>query len=355
MGLMSFLSSLVNGDEEEDETALPNRKWGYDQEGYLTPGIAGQENAGPPQSQGGMSMIDEWTPKKGTVLGALADAVSFYENGTTPFSAERDKMNMRNAMEGMAEDPMRAAARVAQVDPEIGMKLHGQAVDDKRQQHNLDRQNELLEFQKRKLVFDRVGNMMGVARSRYQTRGGDDGTWSQMRQQAINYAQQHGIDVTHIIPEQYDADAVETIALGEMPVTQQVKVAVDQDQHRETMGYRREVLDERREHHRGTREQGGARVVISEGNLDERRRNNRVNNNLDERQETRLEKKTPEGRQNFQTKWGIATTSKDRMTMRITPRKGVADDGDGYIYYVNTGTPEKPFWQRTRKAPKKKK
>jgi hypothetical protein len=261
MGLLSFLG--LGGKKPRE----PQKPWGYDPDGYLVqqePALGGapQGAMGGPEEEPDDIVVtgDPWKPKNQSLLSILGDMIAYQADGSTPFAEQNERRNMMEASKTLMSDPDQAIRRISKFNPELAWKYREKTVDDKRMQHNLDRQNELLDFQKRKHVFSQVGNMMNVAAKR-----GDVQTWTEMRNRALTYAQTHGIDASTIIPEQFDPEALEYIALGEVPVAKQMQLEETKDWHGKTDAYRHANLEERRDYHSGQLSLGRERNGISAG------------------------------------------------------------------------------------------
>lgn len=326
MGLLSFLSSLVNGDDEEAGGGSAPHKFGYDADGYLVPQMNKPipESVAPHSSDDIVVKGDSWKPKKNTVLGAIADAISYYSDGTTPFKDERDKANMESASKGLMNHPEEAIGRLAQINPEFAWKQRGQVTDDKRMQGGLDRQNQLLEFQKQKHVYSQLANMMGVAVKRK-----NPANWTQMRQQALNYANQYGIDASGIIPENYDEDAIDTITLGSVPVAKQMQLDETKQYHGDTMDYRNRNLEERSRYHQGQLGLGEQRVGVQAKNSDETARHN---TETEATAKQNANQSPHAARRTIQTKYGPAVISPDGA------RAILSHGGKNYGYTIVNGT-----------------
>lgn len=261
MGLFSFLSKLTK-DDDEDKGVGPGSNYNYDHDGYLA------RNG--PLAQPDQSDIavrgDPWKPHKDTILGAIADAVASYTDDGTPFQDERNKRNMIEASKGLYGHPDEAVSRIAKFDPTTAWKLRSQVADDQRGDRSQQRLDDVADMNRKQKVYGQVASMMNVAAKRPEN-------WQQMRQQALNYAQQYNVDVSQIIPENYDQNALETIAQGMVPVAKQMSTAEQVRNHDLQHDDRREGHSIGRERNQIMREQGGARIGISEENAETARQN----------------------------------------------------------------------------------
>lgn len=360
MGLLSFLSSLVNGDhEDKDETngQVPH-SWSQDADGYLVPHfgqgaqIAAAQAPSPvapinppqdpyytasaapmaaPQSPSpvGPAATDEqeitvsgdpWKPHKGTVLGAIADAIASYTDDGTPFADARDKRNLMEASEGMTSHPMDAIRRIAKVDPKKAWELLNQAQDNTRQQGSLDRQNRMLDLQNENLLFTRSAGMMRAATPT---------NWQAMREQALKFGQARGMDLSPYIPEQYDPDAVSYIAAGAIPPAKQVQLEETGRHNKATESIGQQNADTRSRYTDAAIQQGDARIGIGQQNAD----TGLMNAETSAAREGKMPNKGPGTP--IQTKYGPAVISADGTTMTMYPHDEVAPqgyDGKGIKY-----------------------
>ena len=311
------------------------------------PADPGQYYPQDPPANGGeqLSVIaDRWKPHKPTILGAIADAYLMSKGMKPMFSQQRKSENMENAMKGFTDDPMRSIRRVGQFDPDSAWKMYNETVDNQRQKGSLDRQNQLFDFQKQKYVYGQLAGMMGVAAKR-----NDPSTWSTMREQALKYGQTFGIDASNIIPEQFDPNAIETIALGSVPVGKQMQLDETHRYHDDTTQYRRDSLEERRNYHGQQVQLGARRAATGEGNLSERQEHNDV---TEQQGADRLDK-TPAkpSVRAYDTKYGRGMVNKEGTQMNIIPDPRVDQSKlhktkNGYrLIYDNLGTPDKPIWR----------
>jgi hypothetical protein len=352
MGLLSFLSSLVNGDDEGGGSPT---KFGYDDEGYLVPQAPqGAQAPGtmapqalapqPPAPHSADDVIavtgDSWKPKKDTILGALADAISYYTDGTTPFKDERDKQNMISASKGLMNHPEEAIGRIAQIDPTAAWKYRSQVVDDTRQQKNLERQNRVYDGTNENIVYNRVAGMMNAATPE---------TWKAMREQAIKVGQLRGVDVSSLIPEDYDENAARYIAYGAVPPAKQMQMNETSRYHDATTDYRNRNLQERSTYHQGQLGLDAQRNNIAAGNLSERSEHNDV---TEQQGQERIDKTPAKPQQRaYDTKYGRGLVSPDGMQMNIIPDPRVDQSklhntkNGPRLIYDNLGTANKPIWR----------
>lgn len=161
---------------------------------------------------------DAWKPKDRTFLGKLGDALSLVGGGGTPFKDKRDGENMRDAISNFASDPLTAIRHMARIPghEKEALALYEHYTDNQRQQGNLDRQNEIFDMKKGELVNDRIASMMGAA---------NPGSWSKMRDLAQTYADKYHVDITGLIPKDYDADSIEYIRQGAIKPKDQERIA----------------------------------------------------------------------------------------------------------------------------------
>lgn len=303
-----------------------------------------------PASKGDIEVVgqgDNWSPKHHRgILGFLGDAIVSGLSGTnaTPFHDKAERANVHEAMQGFTANPMQAIRRMGMIDghEKDAWKMRNEEVDNTRYQGTLDRQNSLLDFQKQKYVYSQLSNMMGVAAKRK-----DPATWQAMREQALNYATQYGVDASSIIPEEFNPDAIDTIALGSVPVAKQMSVAEQVRNHDLQHSDRQEGHSISHERNQIMRDQGGARIGETA-----------QHNDVTEHQGQERIDKTPAKplRTRYDTKYGRGLVSPDGMEMHITPSDPRIDqsalhsvNGGHKLIYDNLGTADKPIWRLRKK------
>lgn len=176
-------------------------------------GITGQ------MPQGDITVTgDAWKPKKPTFLGRLADMFLMSQGKAPVFHNNRDEENMTDAMSNFASDPMTAIRRIARIPghQKEALALYNEQNDNARQQGNLDRQNNIFDMKKEEMVYERVAGMMGAA---------NPGSWSKMRDLAQTIGSKYGVDVSGLIPKDYDADSIEYIRQGAIKPKDQERIA----------------------------------------------------------------------------------------------------------------------------------
>jgi hypothetical protein len=207
--------------------------------------------------QGGMEgeegVVRGFKPKKISFWGALGDQLLKHWGNPTAFDKRIQNKNMQRAMEGFTNDPKEAIARLAQIPgmEEKAWELLNKYEDNQRMGGTLERQNRALDLQNERIMHDRVAGMMNVA---------NESNWGIMRDQAIRMGQARGVDVSHLIPPQYDPDSVEFIRHG----TYKPK---DYDAARD----RSRNIDSQIERREDQTRQGDVRIVIAREAQDLRR------------------------------------------------------------------------------------
>lgn len=153
------------------------------------------------------AIVQGFKPKKISFWGALGDQLLKHWGNQPAFGPAVQQKNLRRAMEGFTGDPMDAISRIAQIPGMEGKAwdLLNQYQDNQRASGTLERQNRALDLQNERIMYDRVAGMMNVA---------SPDTWKKMREQAIRIGQARNVDVSHLIPEEYDPDSVEFIRYG---------------------------------------------------------------------------------------------------------------------------------------------
>lgn len=225
-----------NGEQKYPADIYPdavNQTLGAGSSGFMLPGInepSPQAMQAMPSTQGGGAgaqspMADTWQPHHRTTLGKIADiTLALLGLPIAPFKKKEERDNMHEAMQGFATDPLRTIERISQIRGHEGdaLKLYEQYVDDKRQDGNLSRQNNVFDLQKQDLVYKRVAGMMGAA---------NEGTWGKMRSLALDMGNRLGVDVSPYVPEAYDPDSIEFIRNGAIKPIDQVKAEETHDYH----------------------------------------------------------------------------------------------------------------------------
>jgi hypothetical protein len=150
---------------------------------------------------------DNWQPHKRTTLGTIGDFLSVLAGGSQVFQASKDESNLREAMQGVFSDPKQAIERIARIKGHAGdaWKMYNEYTDNERAQGGLERQNRALDMRNDDYMFQQVAGMMGAA---------NDKNWGQMRDLAIKRGQARGVDVSQLIPEEYDPTSVEFMRFG---------------------------------------------------------------------------------------------------------------------------------------------
>lgn len=297
--------------------------------------------AQPPVNNAPISIVgkgDDWHPHKRSTLGTIADfALAALGLPIFPFGHANKEKNINDALKGFEGNPAQAIHRLAQIKGEEfnAAKLANQYEDDKRMRGNLDRQNQLFDFQKSKYVFDRAANMMGAVK--------DEKSWGPMRNQALKIGDAYGVDLSSIIPENFDIDAINTIRAGAVPVAKQMQIDETHDYHEKVSDYRDRNLDERKAYHQGQLRLGGGRLGVSETNAQTGQRNAATS-------ERREAKTAGNVRTTHITKYGPAVVDPDGKHMVLYPNSDTAPsgyDGKGINYINVNGT-----WVPANTSPK---
>lgn len=194
--VMGFPSIPLGNRTVSDPGPVPAPPPGYNEDPSVEP-LAREVRA----------VSEGFKPKKISFWGALGDQLLKHWGNEPAFQKNIDNKNMRKAMKGFTTDPMGTMERLSQI-PGMETKawdLFDKYTDNQRMQGNLDRQNRVYDSQNERIVFDRTAGMMGAA---------NDQNWTQMRDTAIMMAKARGVDVSYLIPEQYDPDSVKFMQHG---------------------------------------------------------------------------------------------------------------------------------------------
>lgn len=182
-------------------------------------------------------------PRKRNLLEILGDAVLINGGMKPQFALNKQRDNMRVAMEGFTNDPLNAIRKMAQIDPEFAWKLYNQHQDDERASGTLARQNRALDMQNDRYVYGQIAGMMGSPAVNEQT-------WGAMRNHAINVATRRGLDpatVEAVIPKDYDPAAIDFIRYGEIKPKDQVQMENTERYRGQRLGQIDRSLDIREE------------------------------------------------------------------------------------------------------------
>jgi hypothetical protein len=120
-------------------------------------------------------------------------------------------------MQELFSDPKQAIERVAQITGHAGdaWKMYNEYTDNERAQGGLERQNRALDMRNDDYMFQQVAGMMGAA---------NENNWGQMRDLAIKRGQARGVDVSNLIPPEYDPTSVEFMRFGAVKPKDQMKM-----------------------------------------------------------------------------------------------------------------------------------
>jgi hypothetical protein len=216
--------------------------------------------------EGGGMAITGWKPHKRTTLGTIADVALSFLTGheITPFRDKKGRENIQEAMEGFTSDPLQTIQRIARIPGMEGkaLDLYEKYVDNNRMQQSVDRQNQVLGQRNDDYMYNQVAGMMGAVRP-------DGSNWKPMRDLAIKRAAARGVDVSSIIPEEYDQDSIDFIRYGSVKPKDQMKMEETNRHNTTREGQMQQGLDERASHN-------DVMEGISEGRLGETRRHNNV-------------------------------------------------------------------------------
>lgn len=208
------------------------------------PGAISEAGAMPSYGEGQDVEVvgDGWKPRKPTILGALADAYLTYSGKPPAFSINRNARSMREAMEGFTDDPTRAINRLSKIPgmQDEAWKLLNQYQDNARADGTLERQNRQLDDRNEREMHSYAAAMMGSPAVNEQT-------WPKFREMAIQRAKSRGVDMEHLIPEQYDPESVDFFRWGEVKPKDQMKMADDRSYRGQRLNQIDRGLDIRQE------------------------------------------------------------------------------------------------------------
>lgn len=200
--------------------------------GPMQGGIA-ETGALPPNTP--TAVVEAFKPKKMNFWQALGDQLLMHWGNKPIFEKRNHDKNMRRAMEGFTQNPMDAIGRISQFDPDLAWQLLNSVQDNQRADAILERQNRALDMRNDDYIYQQVAGMMGAARP---------DTWQQMRDLAIKRGAARGTDVSALIPENYDADAIEYIRYGAVKPKDQMTLEERQRNNEARVGLGRDRLNE---------------------------------------------------------------------------------------------------------------
>jgi hypothetical protein len=105
-------------------------------------------------------MADDWKPKKESTLGRIADTILQLRGRQPVFEQRTDEKNFETAMPGTQRDPELLIQRVAKFNPELAYKMQQQYESQRRQNANLERQNNVFDLKRDQVVESRVAGIL---------------------------------------------------------------------------------------------------------------------------------------------------------------------------------------------------
>lgn len=244
---------------------------------------------------------DTWKPHKAGILGQIADYLL-----DTHFGKENERRNMEGAMEHLTSNPMEAVRRMAKFNPQAAQELYDKVIDNQRMQGTLDRQNRATDIMADKYLDGYVANMMYAA-----SQSNDPGMYEAARQRAIQMGGRYGRDYNDL-PTEMNPEYTKAYGMGAIPAARQMAVGEQVRNHDIQHGDRVEGHSIQRERNQIMREQGNARIGVSQGNLDERREHDDVIEGQGQERINQNKPGTP-----TMTKYGPGTISPDGNTLTI--------------------------------------
>lgn len=134
-------------------------------------------------------MGDSWTPKKETTLGHIYDFLS----GDHTYEKKTDEENLKSAMQGFDENPIRTIRRVAKVDPKAAWAMYNQYHDNKIQ-------DDIAKNREDDETLGRGSGLLATATPQ---------SYPIIKQRLEQYFQSKGFDPGIPLPDSYDAEAIQ--------------------------------------------------------------------------------------------------------------------------------------------------
>lgn len=156
---------------------------------------------------------DPWKPHHRTTLGTIADVLL----GAPVFGNKAKRDNMREAMKGFTDDPLRSIRRVAKFNPEAAWEMFN-VYEDNRRADDISKRSEDT------MVWNRVSGLLSVANQK---------NYSAVRDRARAYAQRHKLDID--IPDSYDPEEIESIRQAGMSAKEQLTLEANTDYREERL------------------------------------------------------------------------------------------------------------------------
>ncbi len=222
------------------------------------PGTPVGLNPVPPLGQEEALLVEGFKPTKRNVLGRLADAMLMANGGKPVYEGRMAERDMKRAMQGFSSDPMEAVRKISTFDPDAAFKLYNMVTDNQRSDESQKRLVRDSDRRYNEGVYDRGISMLATA---------DEKSYPAMKSRVEGYFKARGVEMPFPLPDVYDAQAIEQLRMGEVPVARQLALQ-SQDEYRDrSLDIREERVGVQNE---GTRNQMETRT----GALEERRRSN---------------------------------------------------------------------------------
>jgi hypothetical protein len=210
MGLLStLLGAVISGAPMGPADPYPVSPNGHDPLAALPPAIQ-QAPVRPPETpqfappaQGAPAMQpppidntqdinvtgDAWKPKKETTLGHIYD----FLDGKPTYEKKTDDENLKSAMQGFDENPIRTIRRVAKVNPTLAWNMYNQYHDNKIQ-------DDIAKSRTDDETLARASGLLATATPQ---------TYPIIQQRLNKYFEAKGFDPGIPLPDTYDPDAIQ--------------------------------------------------------------------------------------------------------------------------------------------------
>lgn len=188
------------------------------------------------------------TPR--SILGILGDAFLVQGGHAPVYQQKLQQERESDAMSGFVNNPLASIQKLSTVDPQGAQKLYGDYLTQ-------TRMNRLADEQYGQTVINRALSMLnGANKDNYQG----------LKQTALNYASQRGVNLPFDLPDQYDPDAVRSALQSVISPEQKLQAEAMAGYRGDMLNYRYGTLDERHQFHQGELAQGGQRTAIMQQN-----------------------------------------------------------------------------------------
>jgi len=189
------------------------------------------------------AIVTGFKPEKMNFWKRLADQFLIHQGQQPVMEKKVYKKNMERAMEGFTRDPLETIRRIGTFDPQTAMTLYNTYVDNKRQDVQAQRVQQMMEERTR----DRAAAILGAATPE---------NFDKIKGIAGNYLRSHGMDDSDL-PATYDD--INAYRYGAVDVDKQMDNSRDaaakadlSSYRQERLGQMQQTIEDRRSNQQGT-------------------------------------------------------------------------------------------------------